>query len=359
VRSIAFSRATLRWAELAALVVFASPAWAQFGGVIHRDRVPAPSLRHNLLGELPMRPMSIYLPPSYATQPNRRYPVLYFLHGFDADDRAIIKGAYQNLNIRISMDSLLRSGAAKEMIVVMASSRNRYNGSFYTNSPVTGNWEDFIAKDLVHYIDRKYRTIRDRSARGIAGHSMGGYGALYIAMRHPEKFSAVYALSAYGLGFDVAPTDPNYRRIWQTVLAIPSQEALERAGFQVQLLVARAAARSPNRLNPPLYVDLPYRYVDDSLMPVSLVTTRWRVTPLTMAPSYVQSLRRLRIAFDAGAQDNFSDIPARAQELDSVLTSLGVPHEFELYEGGHGSRIRERIEKKVIPFFSQYLARAN
>lgn len=343
---------------VALIAVLAGPASGQFGGVIHRDVVPAPSLRHNLLGESSVRPMSVYLPPSYSTSPHRRYPVLYFLHGFDADDRAIIKGGYQNLNIRISMDSLIHLGRAKEMIVVMPSARNAYNGSFYANSPVTGNWEDFVARDLVRYIDRKYRTIRDRTARGITGHSMGGFGALYVAMRHPDRFSAVYALSAYGLGFDVAPTDPAYRRIWQTVLSLPSRDALSRAGFHAQLMVARAAARSPNRLNPPFYVDLPYRYVDDSLVSVSLVTARWRTTPLSMAPSYVRSLRRLRIAFDAGAQDGFPDIPARAQGLDSVLTALEVPHEFELYEGTHGSRIRERIEKKVIPFFSRNLARA-
>jgi S-formylglutathione hydrolase len=347
-----------RLRTVALIAVLAGPASAQFGGVIHRDVVPAPSLRHNLLGDPAERPMSVYLPPSYSTSPHRRYPVLYFLHGFDADDRVIINGAYQNLDIRISMDSLIRLGRAKEMIVVMPSARNAYNGSFYTNSPVTGNWEDFVARDLVRYIDGNYRTIRDRTARGITGHSMGGYGALYVAMRHPDTFSAVYAMSAYGLGFDVAPTDPAYERLWQTVLSLSSRKALSRAGFQAQLLVARAAARSPNRLNPPLYVDLPYRYVDGSLVPVSLVTARWRTTPLSMARSHVQSLRRLRIAVDAGAQDDFLDIPVRAQALDSALTVLQVPHEFELYQGTHGNRIRERIEKKVIPFFSRNLARA-
>ncbi len=339
-------------------VVAASPAAAQFGGVIHRDTVPAPSLRHNLVGDLPARPMSVYLPPSYSSHPERRYPVLYFLHGFDADDRALIKGGYQNLNIRISMDSLVRSRKAREMIIVMPSARNAYDGSFYTNSPVTGRWEDFVARDLVRYVDRKYRTIRDRKARGIAGHSMGGYGALYVGMRHPETFSAVYSLSAYGLGFDVSPSDPAYKRIWQTVLSLSSRDELDKAGFHAQLLVARAAARSPNRTNPPFYVDLPYRYAGDSLIPVTLVTSRWRVTPLTMAGYYLRNLRRLRIGFDAGGQDAFPDIPVRARELDSTLTVLRVRHEFEEYLGAHGNRIRQRMEQRVLPFFSRYLTRA-
>lgn len=302
--------------------------------------------------------MSVYLPPSYSSHPERRYPVLYFLHGFDADDRAIIQGAYQNLNIRVSMDSMVHTGRAREMIVVMPSARNAYDGSFYTNSPVTGNWEDFVARDLVRYVDRKYRTIRNRKARGIAGHSMGGYGALYVAMRHPETFGAVYSLSAYGLGFDVRASDPTYNRIWRTVMSLSSRQELDKAGFHVQLLVARAAARSPNRLKPPFYVDFPYRYVDDSLVPVSLVTSRWRMTPLTMAPSYARNLRRLKIAFDAGTRDGFPDIPARARDLDSVLTAIGVPHRFEEYDGTHGDRIRERMEKRVLPFFSRTLKKA-
>jgi len=135
----------------------ASAAIAQpgAGGVIHRDSVPAPALRHNMVGDPYWDRVSIYIPPSYNREPRRRYPVLYFLHGFDADERALIQGHYQNLNIRLSMDSLIHAGLVKEMIVVMPNARNAFNGSFYTNSPVTGNWEQFIVRDLFKQPRRK------------------------------------------------------------------------------------------------------------------------------------------------------------------------------------------------------------
>jgi S-formylglutathione hydrolase FrmB len=79
--------------------VFPSAAASQGGGVIHRDSVPAPAPKHNIVGDPTWDRVSVYLPPSYYTSAQRRYPVLYFLHGFAADDRALVQGAYQNMNI--------------------------------------------------------------------------------------------------------------------------------------------------------------------------------------------------------------------------------------------------------------------
>ena len=350
----------MAFAVLVCAIAFPPLAIAQAGagGVIHRDSVPAPALRRNMVGDPHWDRVSVYIPPSYHRSPKRRYPVLYFLHGFDADDRALIKGAYQNLNIRLSMDSLIRIGAVDEMIVVMPNARNAYNGSFYTNSPVTGNWEQFITRDLVNYIDRKYRTIKRREARGIAGHSMGGYGALRIAMRHPEVFSAVYALSAYGLAF-ADSIEGTYEKNWKTAAKLRTWSEYAKAGFVTNLFMAFGAANAPDLKNPPFYVSLPYIVHGDSLVLDRRIARRWSVRPLEMASEYVANLRRLSIFFDAGTLDGFKDIPTRANELDNVLTSLGVPHEFELYVGGHGDHIRSRIESRLLPFFSRALLRAN
>src|SRR2546423_2372630 len=143
-----------RVAALSLPAVGGSQDWR--GGVIHTVDVPAPSLARNLLGDPPSRTTSVYLPPSYRFGRSHRYPVLYLLHGFDAGHTAFIAGNYQNLNIRVSMDSLIRSGAVAEMIVVTPDARNRYDGSFYANSPVTGDWEDFIVRDLVRFVDYHY-----------------------------------------------------------------------------------------------------------------------------------------------------------------------------------------------------------
>ncbi|HUQ20473.1 MAG TPA: alpha/beta hydrolase-fold protein [Gemmatimonadaceae bacterium] len=324
------------------------------GGVIHRDSVPAPALRHNMVGDPHWDRVSIYIPPSYHRNPQRRYPVLYFLHGFDADDRALIKGAYQNLNIRISMDSLVRAALVDEMIIVMPNARNAFNGSFYTNSPVTGNWEQFIVRDLVNYVDRKYRTVKSRDGRGIAGHSMGGYGALRIAMRHPEVFSAVYALSAYGLAFTDS-VERNYQKNWKTAAQLRNWGQYAKAGFNTNLIMAFGAANAPDLSNPPFYVSLPYIIKGDSMILDRRIARRWSIRPMEMAPEFVSNLRRLSIMFDAGTVDGFKDIPVRANDLDNLLTSLGVPHSYELYVGGHGDQIRSRIENKVLPFFSRVL----
>ncbi len=342
--------------RLAFLLVFATVSRlpGQPGGVTHVDTVPAPSLRGNLLGDPDRREITIYLPPSYSREHAKRYPVVYLLHGFAADHRAFMRGAYQNLNVRISMDSLIRAGSIREMIVVTPNARSWFDGSFYANSVVTGNWEDFIVRDLVAFVDRKYRTIRGRLGRGIAGHSMGGYGALRVGMRHPELFSAIYALSPCCLA-TVEFHDAATQRAWRVAAALTLRDQYAKSGFTPNRFFAEAAVYSPDPENPPFFVRLPYRLAGDSLLLDTAVARHWRATPLHMAGSYAKNLRRMAIAFDAGKDDALRDIPLNVQRLDSVLTSLSIPHTTELYEGTHGSRIRSRLESKTFPFFSRRL----
>jgi S-formylglutathione hydrolase len=321
------------------------------GGVTHVDTVDAPSLRGNLIGDPDRREATIYLPPGYRTNSTKRYPVVYLLHGFDASHRAFMRGPYQNLNVRLSMDSLIGAGAIREMIVVMPNADTFFGGSFYMNSPVTGNWEDFIVKDLVAHVDRKYRTIRSRNSRGITGHSMGGFGAFRIAMRNPDVYSAVYALSPCCLA---EMNFPERRPAWKVAIALKDRSEYARAGFTANLLYAMAAAYSPNPERPPFFADLPYRLEGDSLVAVPDVLSKWR-GPLAMAASHIDALKRLEIAFDAGDADALTDIPVNVRALDSLLTAHRVAHMAEIYSGTHGSRIRSRIETRVFPFFSRAL----
>ena len=326
------------------------PRWD--GGVTHVDTVAAPSLRGNLIGDPDWREVTVYLPPSYRSSRTRRYPVVYLLHGFAADHRVFIRGPYQNLNIRLSMDSLIKTGSAKEMIIVTPSARNFFDGSFYVNSPVSGNWEDFIVKDLVEHIDGKYRTIRNRSGRGISGHSMGGYGALRIAMRNPDVYSAVYALSPCCLA---RMDQPERMAGWKAAIRTRAREEYPRAGFTANLLYAMASVYSPNPGKPPFYADLPFRLDGETLVPVPEVMRKWESGPIAMARMHVDGLRKLAIVFDAGDADALTDIPVNVRTLDSFLTAHDVPHVAEIYPGTHGSRIRARIETKVLPFFSREL----
>ncbi|HEX6732781.1 MAG TPA: alpha/beta hydrolase-fold protein [Pyrinomonadaceae bacterium] len=122
-------------------------------------KVPAPSLKGNLPGDPLEQSVAIYLPPSYETSPTKRFPTLYPLHGFTGNNRAWTTKGYQGMSLQPFMDDLIKAGVSREMIVVAPNALNAYKGSFYTNSSVTGNWEDYIYRDLVQHIDANYRTI--------------------------------------------------------------------------------------------------------------------------------------------------------------------------------------------------------
>src|SRR5262245_27075269 len=124
-------------------------------GQLAADTLHSKALEKNLYGDTPDRSLLVYLPASYATSPAKRYPVVYLLHGYGGTERTWVTLG----PLKPAMDSLVRNGTVREMIVVMPNGRNAFDGSFYTNSAATGNWDDFIAKELVAYIDSKYRTI--------------------------------------------------------------------------------------------------------------------------------------------------------------------------------------------------------
>ena len=153
-------------------------------------KVHGRSLEGNLEGDSVDRDVIVFLPPSYLKNKHRRYPVLYALHGYSI-------GAEQwthEIHVPQTIEGAFAQGA-KEMIVVLPDSKTIYGGSMYSSSATTGDFEDFIAHDLVSYIDAHYRTIPDRQSRGLVGHSMGGYGASRIGMKHAEVFGALYIMS--------------------------------------------------------------------------------------------------------------------------------------------------------------------
>jgi len=279
------------------------------------------------------------------------------LHGFGGDNYTTwIAGRLQDLNVRISMDGLVRSGKVREMILVMPNARNRFDGSFYSNSPTTGKWEDFIARDLVRYVDNHFRTIPNRRARGLAGFSMGGFGAFRIGMDYPETFSAIYALSPCCL------TANDWKLGWvksgiKTTLRLRDTSEIGKAGFYSNMALALSAVYSPDTARPPFFVDYPLRSSGDSLVPDSAVITKW-VPLMSEIPAHATALRRLKIGFDAGATDGFPDIPVNVRALDSTFTALGIAHFAEIYEGTHGSKLRSRLESVVFPFFSAHFAGA-
>ena len=177
-------------------------------GSWEKIKVHGKSLEGNLEGDSPDRDVFVYVPPSYATSPNRRYPVIYFLHGYAAH----AENYWNMLSVPTAADAAISSGSSREMILVLPDAYTVYNGGMFSNSPTTGDWEAYVAEDLVTYIDAHYHTITDRNTRGLAGHSMGGYGTVRIGMKHPEVFSVLYAMSSCCLMNDPQPHRGPLRR---------------------------------------------------------------------------------------------------------------------------------------------------
>jgi enterochelin esterase-like enzyme len=152
---------------------------------IEKLTVFSPAIEDNKVGDSPYQVVYVCLPPGYQ-ESTKRYPVIYYLHGFDTPAAGLV----------LFQTGLLaaRDKSGKDFIFVAITGYNKYHGSFYVNSPVTGRWEDFIVKEIVPLIDSRYRTLAKREARGLAGFSMGGMGALNLGLSHSDLFSSLWVL---------------------------------------------------------------------------------------------------------------------------------------------------------------------
>lgn len=309
-------------------------------GKLERITVHSKALEGNLEGDSADRDVFVYLPPSYASQPSRRYPVVYTLHGYGLHAQQWV--GFANVG---GLERGLAAGISKEMILVAPDAFTLHNGSFYSNSGTTGDWETFVAVELVNYIDSHYRTIANRDSRGLAGHSMGGYGTWRIGMKHPEVYSALYPMSAC-CALDTGEPTPAILQL----VGISKQDA-QKLPFNQKSPLARSAAWASNASNPPLFLDLP---VKDGKQRAA-VAAKWMANSLlVLLEQYAPNLKRMKaITFSVGTQDGLLQ---GNRDMDDALSAAGVPHTFETFEGDHNGQVPENFEKKVLPFFSNYLA---
>lgn len=321
------------------------PAWiagAQPVAVEH-IKVHSAAIDGNLEGNSADRDAIVFLPPSYGKDPTQRYPVVYALHGYSI-------GAQQwtgEIHVPQTIEGAFAQGA-KEMIVVLPDSKTAHNGSMYSSSVTTGDFETFVSRELVAYVDSHYRTIADRSSRGLVGHSMGGYGAARIGMRHADVFGALYLMSPCCLSArDPAGFGPD---VEAKVAALASPAASETLPFGVRGMLAMAAAWSPDPQKPPLYLDLP---VEGGKVRPEIIA-KWEAnSPLNFVDQYIGNLRRYAaIATDVGDQDG---LKVDAEKLHKVLDSYGIANSFEIYPGTHTSDVANRFQNHVLPFFSEHL----
>lgn len=332
--------------------------------------IPALALANNALRDPDHQQAAVYLPPSYDVS-GRRYPVVYFLTMFGQS--ATSPRGYPAL--QAVMDRLEASGQAPEMLVAVVSGLNSLGGSFYTNSPVAGNWEDFVVQDVVGYIDSHYRTLPSPASRGISGLSMGGYGALSMALRRPEVFGLVYALSPalfdpQGLTDSQMFASPevvqDVASMLGAVAALPGaqREDAFRQGFTglgdwEKFTFAYGAAFAPAPDLQPPYIQYPYKIEGEALVRDESVWNAWQdgLGGLSKTLNRYQSgsAHLKAIGFEFGLQDENTWIPRGCQYLSQQMDRRGIVHSLQTFQGGHFDHLEERLEGTLLPFFTREL----
>lgn len=308
----------------------------------------------NKIGISAERKMVIYLPPGYDAS-SRRYPVIYFLpnpfedsYRFDFDHRDA-QGIF---------DRAIAAGAIGGFILVAVEMRTPLGSSWYVNSPVTGNWEDFMVQELVPYIDSNFRTLPNRNSRGIAGIFIGGYGAIRFGMRHPDVFGSVYAMHPVGTGtgVGVSMTIPK----WAILTTAKSMDDVTKDGG-TRIFTTMFQAHLPNSEKPPLFIDLLARQEGDQLIIDTKLMERFRNNFFleTMISSYADNLKSLRgFKFDWNRIDSNFDHVYANQAFTRKLNEFGVLHEAEEFNGAWGEPYwgtQGRIATEVLPFFARHL----
>lgn len=317
------------------------------------ESILAATVKTNKGGENPVRSVVVYLPPGYENS-SQRFPVIYYLHGFQNTDTMFITGArFDKL-----MDDAIASGRIRPAILVIPNEYTVFKGSFYTNSPVTGNWEDFTTKELVDFIDKKYRTIPDRNSRGLAGISMGGYGAIKLGMLHPDVFGCIYAESPaiLAMGQDFTIYHPSIKTAQQ---ATTKDEVFK--DDLTTAWIAMGRAFSPNPAKPPFYCDLPVTYEENEIVVNYDAVQNWEKNlPINMIDNHIKELRSLNaIKIDWGRNDENTHIPVSSLLFSQKLEALGIVHEAEIYNGDHSHLVwgkDGRWYTELLPFFNRYLS---
>ena len=229
---------------------------------------------------------AVQLPPSYKTDPKRRYAVLYFLHGMFGNE-----GEFQKRGVASAVDKLRAEGKIGDFIIVAPAGEN----SFYLNSKPGVRYEDAIIKDLIPYIEKTYRTVGTPAGRAIQGISMGGWGAMMLAFKHPEMFSSVTTHSA------------------ALFAELPQVTGSDRRSQFMAKLIGNIFGDPPDE-----------QYFRE-------------VNPVFIAEANAAAIKKsgLKIYFDCGEQDRYG-FQESNKAFDEKLTKLGIPHEFHLFPGNHG-----------------------
>jgi enterochelin esterase-like enzyme len=328
------------------------------------DNFRAKSLEDNPLNGPVDRDLRIYLPPNYYDSEDTRYPVLYFLHGYGGDnhswtitssnekDRAlpldrIPKKILDHIDIdRLityeKLDELIESGELKPFILVQPDAslhviniNNTKNlrgepamkGSFYINSPSSGNYKDYIALDVLEYIDSTYRTIPDTQHRAILGGSMGGAGTLRICLSYPEKFIAAAALSPG----NVVPKLLDWELIFPLNKLLFGEKIAKRMGQKTWgdiLDTCDLIFSKENPLLPSIKRDESGKVIDMN----SDSFDNWMSYDINnLIKKHPEALKQVHLMISCARNDEMGSAIA-TEQIHETLNEFKISHQYELYD---------------------------
>jgi S-formylglutathione hydrolase FrmB len=309
---------------------------------IRWDEFASEALVGNALGDPTTRTLPVLLPPGYEDDPGRRYPTLYGLAGFTGRGASMLNVEPWQPTLAGRLERLYAAGMPP-VIVVLPDCFTRLGGSQYLNSPATGRYEDYLTREIVPYVDAHYRTVASAAGRGVFGKSSGGYGALIMAMRHADLFSAIACHSGDSYfdlcyrpdfpGAALAIAGAGGLQAW--FQAFESREKKSGADHAALNIVAMAACYSP-AAGAPLGLDLPFDLYTCALR--EDVWARWLAwDPVRMVPRYTDALGSLRLLFiDCGARDEFN-LQFGARLLTAVLREHDIAYDYEEFDDDHRS----------------------
>ena len=315
------------------------------GGEVVIETLESRVLRGNPLRDATRRDIAVYLPPKY--DPTKRYPAAYGIVGYTGTGRMLLNIDPLAEDLKTKLDRLIRTGRMGPMIVPMPDCFTKVGGNQYINSTATGPYDDYLRKEVVPFVEAKYRVGR----RGIWGKSSGGYGSIVQGMLHPETWAALADHSGdsnFQLCYIMAypPALAAFRQhggparwlrwFWRQ----PNRRRSELA--PVLNTIGMAAHYSPNPRSPDLGTDFPFDLATGEWG--AEVWARWIAwDPVILVDRYARSLRRLRLVYiDCGTKDQFHLIWG-ARALHDKLSRLRVKHVYEEFDDTH-SYITHRYE---------------
>jgi S-formylglutathione hydrolase FrmB len=275
---------------------------------------------------------------------------------------------FQWMDLKLLMDKAIETKKIRPVILVLPNSKTKFGGSFYTNSALTGNWSDFIAKDVIEYIDKNFRTIPNRDNRALSGHSMGGNGALKIAMLNPEVFSMVYAMSPGVLDWsnDFTIDSQAFKRIFAPTIKEDVQSILNNFegegdfdAFYATVLINMGRAYAPSSDTANFGANYPITYDGDKPTINEETKKIWEKNfPTNMIETHLPALQSYKaVKIDWGRNEQFDHIPTTALAFSKKLEANGIEHFAEEYIGDHVNKLGGfdgRIYMDMLPFFEMY-----